>query len=741
VAGSEEISLRITAKDDASKTVDAVAKKADALTKKPYELEVTADTKTAAKNIDDVLKKADGLSRDPATLLLTSNATQIASQIAGLIGDIDRLDADDPEVTVKSDQVNQLTGDLDKIESKIKEVNTTDVDLNTKPAKQGIDDIGKSADSSKSVLANMIGNTTQDLGALGGVAGSAGVAIGQMGEYMADAAGSGDSLGQIVGNFARVAGPIAAISIATALVSNEFNKAKKASEEFDKEVADLTKTLNDGSTLFEHYADVIKQTGELKLNGDNILPAINDIGLSLKEATDLIDPKTTQAQFDAWVAGQQKVFAGTPQWDSLKEAVLGMVGAREAAIRADEAHKATLEALGPQVNELTQAYNAALNPMKRYADVQSDGADQLDRVNTIMEQAVAGTKAFKNAVGSIDFGRAGLTGAVAGMQQFHDQFFSLAEIATHNEEAFDNFGKSLKENGKSFDLNTEKGRNNQQALQDLSSTIDTQLAAAFSDAHGDFTTFQGKAQDVADTLKTRLQNELHLSGDQADDMIRRLGLMPEDIETRYKLSGTEEAKQKIGLLQSSIDNLPKDVQAKVTQQIIAGDYQGALATVNNYYATHQAQLPTDVKSPTAPELDGALNAAKNYYNNHPVPIPTVIVPPSRARAHGGTVGPEGGIAGEAGAEFATLPDGRRVLITNTTIVPGGTKVTSAARTRSILRHVHHIPRYANGTGSAAAPFVLQPVTVQAAVIGNRFDVQRAVAKALRGHQRYNGLRS
>jgi hypothetical protein len=65
------------------------------------------------------------------------------------------------------------------------------------------------------------------------------------------------------------------------------------------------------------------------------------------------------------------------------------------------------------------------------------------------------------------------------------------------------------------------------------------------------------------------------------------------------------------------------------------------------------------------------------------------------RAHGGKVPPgPPGIAGEAGAEFVRLPDGRRMLLTEATPVPPGTQVTSAARTRALLKG----RRFANGTG-------------------------------------------
>jgi hypothetical protein len=87
---------------------------------------------------------------------------------------------------------------------------------------------------------------------------------------------------------------------------------------------------------------------------------------------------------------------------------------------------------------------------------------------------------------------------------------------------------------------------------------------------------------------------------------------------------------------------------------------------------------------------------------------------------------------------------RPVLLTDETLVPPGTRVTSAKRTREILRGVRvnrQLPRYANGTGgSGMGTVVVQPITLNAGVVGNRFDVMRAVARAQRDGARVLGTR-
>ena len=205
-------------------------------------IEIDADARKAIRALDDVA--------DAATDAQTA---------------VDKVDGTD--VTVDTDRA--IAG-LDDVEAAGKRLAAqtfaVDVDVDpTKIARTGdeLDRIGRSADSSKSVLANMVGNASQDLGQLGGVAGSAGVAIGQMGEYMADAVADGDKLTNVMKNFAAVAGPIAllsaAVSVVTGLLGEQAAKAE-AAEKRTKAVGDaMAETADDSVGLTRALRDSVDQ--------------------------------------------------------------------------------------------------------------------------------------------------------------------------------------------------------------------------------------------------------------------------------------------------------------------------------------------------------------------------------------------------------------------------------------------------------------------------------------------------
>jgi hypothetical protein len=176
--------------------------------------------------------------------------------------------ATNPKVQVDIVANDEATDDLKKVEAKMAalEGETTTIKVDATSATGNIDQLGKSADSSKSVLANMVGNASQDVAGLGGVAGSAGVAIGQMGEYMADARASGEKLGSVLSSFATVAGPIAAVALAVKTfgdVMARFEASQKRSAETQERWTDA---LMAGGDAAAEYADQLTDVGKITLD-------------------------------------------------------------------------------------------------------------------------------------------------------------------------------------------------------------------------------------------------------------------------------------------------------------------------------------------------------------------------------------------------------------------------------------------------------------------------------------------
>jgi hypothetical protein len=87
---TEQIRVDLTAKDDASKTIDKVADKAEDLEKLSPEVEVSADTDKAARGIDDVADAARALSRVDAEIVLRAKIDPARGELKALQAELEQ---------------------------------------------------------------------------------------------------------------------------------------------------------------------------------------------------------------------------------------------------------------------------------------------------------------------------------------------------------------------------------------------------------------------------------------------------------------------------------------------------------------------------------------------------------------------------------------------------------------------------------------------------------------------------
>jgi hypothetical protein len=318
----EQVRIDVVADDHASKPIDAIAKKVDALESNDVDIPIGADTKAAERDVAGLLKKVDGLARDPATILLASNAAKIAADIADLIADLDRLDAEDPQVEVKSAQINDLSGDLDRVETKLRDINNIPVDIDTRKATSAIDDIGKSADSSKSVLANAVGNASQDLGELGGIAGTTGVAIGQIGEYASDALAGGEQLTSVLKNMGAVVGPLGALTLITIGLQGIKSNMDAVAE---------TKAFNEDRV--KSFAEALSDASITAAELAKALAVKDETGIFVRIENETVNvQKSIEATLGTFAAFQDAVAQGQQGFDRYAQSLLD--GARAAGVNA-----------------------------------------------------------------------------------------------------------------------------------------------------------------------------------------------------------------------------------------------------------------------------------------------------------------------------------------------------------------------------------------------------------------------
>lgn len=262
------------------------------------------DTSTAADRaaqaISQMAHKMDAEMRDAASAADALSAA-LGPEVTGRM-DVDQVVSDLNRMGLTFDEIR---ADADKLATALKDVDGVrleQVNDGLDRTSTGTDKVARSAGGAHSVLANMIGNATQDLGALGGVAGSAGVAIGQMGEYMADAKLEGESFGSVVKNFSTIVGPVAALSAGVLVATKLWGNYQAAQAEIARQTDDVAKALIDLSGIVEQVNEDLAQQAEVGDFGDKLLDSLsltdekfvdilasaNQLGIAFTDVGDII---------------------------------------------------------------------------------------------------------------------------------------------------------------------------------------------------------------------------------------------------------------------------------------------------------------------------------------------------------------------------------------------------------------------------------------------------------------------
>jgi hypothetical protein len=281
MAQNERVDIDLTAKDDASKTIDKVADKAEDLEKLSPEVDVTADTSQAQRAVTDVREEVQALTRADAEILLRAKVDAARAELKSLQTEL-------KETTDAAETTNRQLADTG--------------------AGPAADDVGRLADESgraRSAMANMTGNVAGELGAISGAGGIAAQSLGEL----AEAAAEGELS---MAGLAKVAGPMAGLAAAMT-VMQEAMKAAEASRIFDAEkVKRYSDAIAKGEDRVEALAEQIDELNQLQYRAPSgggllglfsttkdLIPILRDAEISFEQFNDMVRQFPTRS-VDEW---------------------------------------------------------------------------------------------------------------------------------------------------------------------------------------------------------------------------------------------------------------------------------------------------------------------------------------------------------------------------------------------------------------------------------------------------------
>ena len=492
------------------------------------------------------------------------------------------------------------------------------------------------------------------------------------------------------------------------------------------------------------YRDGLDATTEAAKRSDlqHVIDGIRDYQGAVEDATRTQDalnefldvtPDMVEASFAAFEKGRDIAANVSGPWDTLIAFV------REGG-EASDATALAMERLTEETGLTEEAIWGVIDT--KLADELQANADAADKAAAALvdhaaaaKQARTATEDMARVMGSVDYDAAGIEAAAAALQEWFQATPAGGgggvQIISDYNEAIQGLGSLMQDmNEATGDAgiagmilgisSTDEQRQQLDTLEELGTSIMPRITQAFEESDGTFESFAGNVSDLSDSIHDDLVVQLMAAGssaeeaeEQANALQQRLGLIPENVETLYRLLGDADATAKLGLIQGYIDNLPASVQTEVAMHILADDPQAALSAVTTYIANHPMNAPVGLN--TTPALN-------DYAQLRAILDRTVKVPVTLQATNtlASQIGPAKGGGPRSVAPSSSAPAAASF---------GVAAVPAAAVT---------VPY----TVPYSAPAVTVPVnvTVNAAVIGNRYDVTRTVAEATRTAIRLAGRR-
>jgi hypothetical protein len=653
----------------------------------------------------------------------------------------------------------------------------------------GLEKVHGEADQSRSVLANMAGNTTQSLGALGGVVGDLGMGLGQIAEYATEGNISMQGL-------AQMAGPFAALTVVSLGLQQALGNIAETKAWERDQVDGYTDAVNDAGDSIAAVLQMAEDglTGRIRdesiLGGlldkektVDLIKLLDEAGLTLTDVSDAIRSGAhDRTEFSDWLNGASPEAAEfRAQFDDLAnsgerytpvmEAILSNTTAYTAAIEGAAVKTRVMASNVESVNEQLRNQRIDADPLavltegaikfgqvmvdpvvlwRQLVDDLRDGqADMVasamaidtfaaatgrskEEIEALAVEQGKGTKAMADfqthtekaadaaedagvsfaevgrILSSTDWDATSIQATSSAMQGFFDSATRGPDAVAGVYDALNALQDAFKEQRKAGgqdllpNLSTPEGRATMDALEQLGTSLIPDITKAFDDSNGSADKFNESMTGLYQRTLNQLADQLHITQDEAKQLLAQIGLTPESFSTQYEMIGTEEAKLKLQLLQGVIQGLPRDVQARIAYQIQMGDYTGAVNTAVQYGRKHPIVQPTEADTSGA---QSDIDRFRKQQASVPIHIPvraTTSAPPVYVKTGGA----------------------------NQQAVPAGV---------AALAGPVPVAQVSFPTAAPARSPVTVNVAIRAGAIGNRFDVERAVVRAVRSATRVGAL--
>ena len=361
-----------------------------------------------------------------------------------------------------------------------------------------------------------------------------------------------------------------AFAVAVNSLTGDLDRASQSADAYSKSAGAQVGSGNPLAalnSLFGNNSDLIgtvgKGSAKIKLDLNQLGEAIDKIG----EGGNIVTIKNALRELG-------NVVPVNPE--SKKEI-------KEQTKRLKDMEQSTIEAAAAERNTTLEATKAAAARRSaglansEYAATSDDVKEAIGTLDT----AIAG------ATASYTTGQAAAKGWADAVAAGSGVLNSQLDAAQGVGSSFKTLNESIGALPKSYDILTASagGYSDAQnkaldALQGVGTAIQGQIGTLLTSG-ASYDQVKGAAANYEGQLRTQL-TQLGITGQAQDDYIKLLGLTPDQVNTDITISGAEQARQQLQVLQGDFDNLPPEKQSQIYALIAKNDWPGALALYQQF---------------------------------------------------------------------------------------------------------------------------------------------------------------
>lgn len=374
-----------------------------------------------------------------------------------------------------------------------------------------------------------------------------------------------------LGKALGVAGAVAAGLKLGDAISENFHAATPEIESVTRALLDFEKS---GSSLDEAFAKVGAAT---QIDGTGVRDLADAIDLMVNPSLmQRLDQQAAQILSLGSSSMSNEMEDVAKQFDAIGQALAGLVesGNADRAAAIFEQLSAQWVAAGGDIEDLRDlmpAYQAALDGVANSAELTGEATGGL------AESAEAAAQAITD--------QAEATIALMDTQnEYANTILSLRDAERGWVETLEQANATIAANGESLDLNTESGRANQAALDDVATAgwkLVESMASA-TDANGAAKYSTEQVQAAMQTARDQFVNAAIAAGYEADEANRladELGLIPTNVTSKVEVQSN--AEQRVQEIQAALDGI-RDRVVTVTTQFVEMFSGGSGSTGGKY---------------------------------------------------------------------------------------------------------------------------------------------------------------